>query len=65
MKASGYLVQNCGVQVQRPGPLHIALNMTAVLGLAMALRHGTPGFSKNQGLISSARPTMLGLAITL
>lgn len=58
MRASGYLVENCGMQVKGPGSLHIALNVPAVLGLAMALWHGTPGFSRNQGLISSALPTM-------
>lgn len=51
--------------MQRPGPLHIVLNVSAVLGLAMALWHGTPGFSRNQGLISSSLSTMLDLEMTL
>lgn len=36
MEASRYLVENYGVQVRRPEPLHTALNLPIVLGLAMA-----------------------------
>lgn len=63
--AAGHLGEDCGVQAQRPGPLHTAQNVPAVLGRAMALGHGTPGFSRNHGLISSSLPTMLDLAMTL